>query len=228
MLRVFSLCLLLFFSYGALADCQDNCTGGEAVCVEDCSKTGFATLGCVTRCSREATKCARTCTPDPPPEPKPAPPPDPKKNPEATPDVWRAAFPLAQSTKFSVADCCEPGVPKLPMCAYIRCAPPPADMLAAKRNWSGKLFDTDVGAQPKSVCSLCESHPSPVCELIRCGNVLSPVPVMTPVDRAKYRQHLEALRRATDFARITNQITAKEQKQLLDAYRKDYYSVFGR
>ena len=261
MIRFFFSCVLLLAFHNAFGDCQDDCTAGEAICVEDCSKTGFATLGCVTRCSKGATHCVKKrCTSDP----------KPKSKEDSLTDTqkWRTAFPLdTEGSDFSTDNCCS-GIAsrssprgKYPMCAYVLCKQPDvAAMMKGKekklptagisdccktggqkgpecvavlcapelqdRNWSGKLFDSNSGMHPKSIWSECANHASPVCALIKAP-VQTGVPSEPSVtDLKNFRQHLEAFRRGTDYARITGQLSKQDQRKFLDAYKKDYRSVF--
>lgn len=213
----------------AHADCQDNCTGGEAICVESCSSTGFATLTCVTKCSKAATKCVKTCTP----EPKPAP--EPEKN-AASKWSWKSAFPLDPGTGgLNTGGCCSGGVAPVtgrpknitsPACAYVMCKPPEAEA-STGRNWSGKLFDFAPGPRPVHIYDQCAKSPGPMCSLLSKRSEGDAPIDPSPNAQTQFRRQLEAFRQSTDYARTTGQITAVEQKQFMDAYKKDYKSAFG-
>lgn len=206
----------------AYADCQDNCSNGEAVCVESCTP-GVAGFVCTMKCSKTASTCAKACPPAPKPEPKP----DPKTKGLSNTTSWRAAFPLDTSnSKFSTASCCAVGGVKGPLCAYVLCTEEPINKTT--RDWSGKLFDSNSSARPKNIMSQCNVRPSPVCSLIETSQEAGDTSSPTEADMRKFRQHLEAFRRSTDYGRLTGQISVEDQKRLLDAYKRDYREAFGR
>lgn len=216
--------ILLSFASPGLADCQDTCTAGEAVCTERCTSTGSGpakTLSCVTKCTKTANNCAKRC---------------PSKSKQefgssersfSSTFEFKGAFPLNTETKnFSTSACCKAGAIKGPMCALVLCTGEQSS-LTEGRNWSGVLFDSESNTSPKNLCSTCISNPTRICGLIKCQAIDEPLIGLSPSNKEKFRQHLEAVRIATDYGRITGQISQADQKMLLDAYRKDFRSVFN-
>lgn len=229
-MRYFLLCfafLALSYARTASAECVQDCTDSEQICVDQCVEDTNKVVRCTNHCSTRHAPCRQTCSPPPNP-------PWDGKDAKSTSKLLQrfhaqhpaaGAFPLSTDGGEAVPNCCTPTGSRSPLCGLVLC-PINKGLVEGNTLWTGKLFQPADLPVPMNICRAClGGAPQPICTKIYCSN--DPVAAIpTATSKEWFRKHLETLRMLNDGYKAEGLITGTDHQKFLEAYKKDFRSVF--